>query len=34
MGKEYVKALYCDPAYLTSAEYVTQNAGQKKYQKP
>ena len=28
MGKEYVKAVYCHPAYLTSiAEYIMQNAG-------
>ena len=33
LGKEYVKALYCHPAYLTSmlfnfyAEYIMQNAG-------
>ena len=25
LGKEYVKALYCQPAYLTS-EYIMQNA--------
>ena len=27
MGKEYVKAVYCHPAYLTYAEYITRNAG-------
>ena len=27
MGKEYVKAVYCHPAYLTYAEYIMQNAG-------
>ena len=29
LGKEYIKALYCHPAYLTSnfyAEYIMQNA--------
>ena len=27
-GKEYVKAVYCHPAYLTyMAEYIMQNAG-------
>ena len=27
-GKEYVKAIYCHPAYLTSyAEYLMRNAG-------
>ena len=26
-GKEYLKAVYCHPGYLTYAEYVTQNAG-------
>ena len=26
-GKEYVKAEYCHPAYLTYAEYTMQNAG-------
>ena len=25
-GKEYIKAVYCHPAYLTS-EYIMQNAG-------
>ena len=25
-GKEYVKAVYCHPAYLTYAEYTMQNA--------
>ena len=29
LGKEYVKAVYCHPAYLTlSAEYIIGNAGQ------
>ena len=27
MGKEYVKAVYCHPAYLTHAEYIMLNAG-------
>ena len=27
LGKEYVKAVYCYPAYLTYAEYFMQNAG-------
>ena len=29
LGKEYVKAVYCHPAYLTYlyAEYIIQNAG-------
>ena len=26
-GKEYVKAIYCHPAYLTYAEYIMRNAG-------
>ena len=25
--KEYVKAVYCHPAYLTYAQYITRNAG-------
>ena len=25
--KEYVKAVYCHPAYLTYAEYIMRNAG-------
>ena len=25
--KEYVKAVYCHPAYLTYVEYITRNAG-------
>ena len=27
LGKEYVKAVYCHPAYLTYAEYIMLNAG-------
>ena len=27
LGKEYVKAVYCYPAYLTYAEYIMRNAG-------
>ena len=28
IGKEYIKAVYCHPAYLTyNAEYIMQNAG-------
>ena len=27
LGKEYVKAIYCHPAYLTLAEYIMRNAG-------
>ena len=27
MGKEYVRAVYCHPAYLTYAEYIMWNAG-------
>ena len=27
LGKEYVTAVYCHPAYLTYAEYIMQNAG-------
>ena len=27
LGKEYIKALYCHPAYLTYAEYITRNTG-------
>ena len=26
LGKEYIKAVYCHPAYLTYAEYTMQNA--------
>ena len=26
LGKEYVKAVYCHPAYLTHAEYIMWNA--------
>src|SRR5574337_619434 len=26
-GKEYVKAVYCHPAYLTYAEYIMRNTG-------
>ena len=25
--KEYIKAVYCHPAYLTNAEYITRNTG-------
>ena len=25
-GKEYIKAVYCHPAYLTDTEYIKQNA--------
>ena len=27
MGKEYVKAVYCHPAYITYVEYIMWNAG-------
>ena len=27
LGKEYIKAVYCHPAYLTYAEYIMWNAG-------
>ena len=27
LGKEYIKAVYCHPAYLTYAEYIMRNAG-------
>ena len=27
LGKGYVKAVYCHPAYLTYAEYIMRNAG-------
>ena len=27
MVKEYVKAVYCHPDYLTYAEYIMRNAG-------
>ena len=27
LGKEYVKVVYCHPAYLTYAEYIMRNAG-------
>ena len=26
-GKEYIKAVYCHPAYLTYLEYIMWNAG-------
>ena len=26
LGKEYAKAVYCHPAYLTYAEYIMRNA--------
>ena len=26
-GKEYIKAIYCHPAYLTYLDYIMQNAG-------
>ena len=27
LGKEYVKTVYCHPAYLTYAEYIMRSAG-------
>ena len=27
LGKEYIKAVYCHPPYLTYAEYIMQNSG-------
>ena len=27
LGKEYIKAVYCHPAYLTYAEYIMQMPG-------
>ena len=27
LGKEYIKAVYCHPAYLTYAEYIMRNSG-------
>ena len=27
LGKEYIKAIYCPPAYLTRAEYIMGDAG-------
>ena len=27
LGKEYIKAVYCHPAYLTYSEYIMKNAG-------
>ena len=27
LGKEYVKAVYCHPAYLTLTEYIMRNTG-------
>ena len=27
LGKGYIKALYCQPTYLTCAEYAMRNAG-------
>ena len=32
LGKEYVKAVYCHPVYLTYAEYIMRNAGLEKAQ--
>ena len=26
LGKEYIKAVYCHPTYLTYAEYIMRNA--------
>ena len=28
LGKEYIKAVYCHPVYLTYAEYIMRHAGQ------
>ena len=27
LGKQYIKAAYCHPTYLTYAEYIMRNAG-------
>ena len=27
LGKEYIKAVYCRPVFLTFAEYIMRNAG-------
>ena len=27
LGKDYVKAIYCHPAYFTYIEYITRNTG-------
>ena len=27
LGKQYIKAVYCHPAYLNYAEYIMWNAG-------
>ena len=27
LGKEYIKAVYCHPAYLTYSEYIMRNTG-------
>ena len=32
LGKEYIKVVYCHPAYLTYAEYIMKNAGLDKAQ--
>ena len=32
LGKEYIKVVYCHPAYLTYAEKIMQNAGLDKAQ--
>ena len=32
LGKEYIKAVYCHPAYLTHVEYIMRNAGLDKVQ--
>ena len=32
LGKEYVKAVYCHPAYLTYIEYIMRNTGLEKAQ--
>ena len=32
LGEEYVKAVYCHPAYLTYEEYIMKNPGQEEAQ--
>ena len=27
LGKEYIRAVYCHPAYLTYMQYIMENAG-------
>ena len=31
LGKEYIKAVYCHPAYLTYMQYIMRNVGRMKH---